>query len=98
VLILCPKFTKTHLRASVVQKIFFWLADARHQGREGKGREGKGREGKGREGKGREGKGREGKGREGKGREGKGREGKGREGKGGTRRYIYNTDLTTLLD
>jgi hypothetical protein len=37
VLILCPKFTKTHLRASLVQKNFFRLADARHKGRGGKG-------------------------------------------------------------
>jgi hypothetical protein len=57
VLILCPKFTKTHLRASLVQKNFFRLANARHKrkGREG-GREGRGGEGRG----GRGGEGREG--------------------------------------
>jgi hypothetical protein len=47
VLILCPKFTKTHLRASLAQKKFFRLADARHKGRgeKGEGREREGREG-----------------------------------------------------
>jgi hypothetical protein len=46
-LFLGPKCTKTHLRASLVQK-FFSLANARHKGRESKGRGG-GEGGEGRE-------------------------------------------------
>jgi hypothetical protein len=63
-LILCSKCTKTHLRASVVQKKIFRLAIARHEGRGTKRRGGEGR-GRGR-GRGKEGEGRGREGREGK--------------------------------
>jgi hypothetical protein len=48
------KHTKTHLRASVVQKKFSRLAIARHDGRENKGNggEGEAKEGRGGEGRG----------------------------------------------
>jgi hypothetical protein len=72
------KCTKTHLRASSVQKNFFRLAGARHEGEGGRrgwrgGKGGEGSEGKGR-------KGGEGEGRGGKERGGKGRKGEGRGG------------------
>jgi hypothetical protein len=76
--ILYPKCAKTHLRASVISKIFPGVTppDPRYKG-EGKGREGKGgREGAG---KGGEGKGGEGRGGKGGGREGEGRGGEGKE-------------------
>jgi hypothetical protein len=88
------KCTKTHLRASSVQKNFYRLAGARHEGEggrrggggegwEGKGVRGReGREGRGGGGEGRGGEGRGGEGRGGEGRGGEGRKGEGRKGEG----------------
>jgi hypothetical protein len=59
-----PKWAKTHLRASVVQKNFLGsLSLAIREGRKGKGEEGRGGEGGGEEREGGEGKGGRGKGK-----------------------------------
>jgi hypothetical protein len=76
--ILYPKCAKTHLRASVISKIFPGVTppDPLIKGR-GRGGEGKRREGRGGEGRGGKGGGRKEEGGKGRGGEGRGGEGKG---------------------